>query len=288
MTRQNLLKEIKKQLADAGIESADYESRVLLFWILGIDRGEYYMDPSGEVSVEEEKRLREVCSRRQKRVPLQYIMEETEFMGYPFFVDSRVLIPRQDTECLVELAVSSLGDTPAKVLDLCCGSGCIGISVKKICPMCEVTLSDISEEALKVAAYNAKALEAEVHIIKSDLFDGFPGEKFDRVLSNPPYIKSQVIEGLMPEVRDYEPRLALDGKEDGLYFYRKIIEQSHEYLNDNGKLLFEIGADQGKEVAGLMKKKGFQNVEIRQDLSGLDRIVSGTKSDQQQEEKEDV
>lgn len=285
MTRHKLLEQIKQRLTDAGVESAEYESRALLEWILEIDRSEYYMNPEKEVEKDKEERLAKICALREKRMPLQYIMEQTEFMGYSFYVNPHVLIPRQDTECLVELAVSRIGNLPERVLDLCCGSGCIGISVKKLCPASKVTLLDISEEALNVAAYNAKSLDANVEIIRSDLFKELHQEKYDYILSNPPYIKSQVIEELMPEVKEYEPRLALDGKEDGLYYYKKIIEQALEYLKNNGKLIFEIGADQGESVAYLMKQNGFTEVNVKQDLAGLDRIVLGIKSDQKQEER---
>lgn len=277
MTRQEILKQLRERLAKAGIESAEYESRALLEWVLEIDRSEYYMDPAAPVEKEAEEKLFCVCALREKRIPLQYIMGEAEFMGYSFLVNSHVLIPRQDTECLVELAVSLMGDSHGQVLDLCCGSGCIGISVKKICKNTQVTLSDISGEALAVAAENVKRLDADVSVVRSDLFEELKGNTYDYILSNPPYIKSKVVEELMPEVKDYEPRLALDGMEDGLYYYRRIIEQSFEFLNDKGRLLFEIGADQGEEVAGLMRRQGFKNVEIKQDLAGLDRIVLGVK-----------
>ena len=168
-----------------------------------------------------------------------------------------------------------------RVLDLCTGSGCIGISVKLLCPEAEVTLADVSEGALDVAKKNAWNLGASVRLVQGDLFENVQGT-YDYILSNPPYIPSQVIEELMPEVRDYEPRLALDGTGDGLYFYRKIIAQAGDYLKPEGLLAFEIGYDQGEAVSSLMKTQGYTQVHVFKDLAGLDRVVTGRKN---QEEK---
>ena len=151
-----------------------------------------------------------------------------------------------------------------KVLDLCTGSGCIGISVKKLCQNTKVTLADISEGALAVAKKNAENLNANVTLIRGNLFENIEG-RFDYILSNPPYIPSQVIQGLMPEVKDHEPRLALDGEEDGLAFYRKIIEQAPDYLNSNGRIYFEIGAEQGEDMIRLMTDRGFSEVKVHKD-----------------------
>lgn len=320
MTIREVLTNIRERLQKAGIEDFEYESWLLLDWKLHIDRAEFYMNPDGEVKEELLGELEEVLAKREQRIPLQYLMGECEFMGYNFYVDERVLIPRQDTECLVELAAESIqtetlyrkqkvlaaqytGSNLAnisanndshnvsdgklkqvvqknkkiKVLDLCTGSGCIGISVAKLCPEAEVTLADISEGALAVAGKNAENLKAEISLIKGNLFENIE-ERFDYILSNPPYIPSQVIEGLMPEVRDYEPRLALDGEADGLSFYRQIIEQAPDYLNPDGRIYFEIGAEQGEDLTRLMTERGFSEVEVYKDLAGLDRIVSGIYS----------
>lgn len=317
MTIREVLTNIRERLQKAGIEDFEYESWVFLDWKLHIDRAEFYMNPNGEVKEELLEGLEEVLQKREQRIPLQYLMGECEFMGYDFYVDERVLIPRQDTECLVELAVESIqtemlyrkqknlvaqhtgsnrthisSDDSAcnvndrklkqdiqriKVLDLCTGSGCIGISVAKLCPEAEVTLADISEGALAVAGKNAKNLEAEVTLVKGNLFENIEG-RFDYILSNPPYIPSQVIEGLMPEVREHEPRLALDGEDDGLSFYRKIIEQAPEYLKPDGRIYFEIGAEQGADLTCLMTERGFSEVKVHKDLAGLDRIVTGIYS----------
>lgn len=295
MTIREVLINIRERLQNAGIEDFEYESWAFLDWKLHIDRAEFYMNPNGEVKEELLAELESVLKQREQRVPLQYLMGECEFMGYDFYVDERVLIPRQDTECLVELAVEDIrniktqnrcesnntadqkNEQKVKVLDLCTGSGCIGISVAKLCPDTEVTLGDISEGALSVAKKNAQNLDAGVTLIKGNLFENIEG-RFDYILSNPPYIPSEVIEGLMPEVKEHEPRLALDGEADGLSFYREIINEAPDYLNPDGRIYFEIGAEQGEDLTHLMNERGFSEVKVHKDLAGLDRIVTGIYS----------
>ena len=295
MTIREVLINIRERLQNAGIEDFEYESWAFLDWKLHIDRAEFYMNPNGEVKEELLAELESVLKQREQRMPLQYLMGECEFMGYDFYVDERVLIPRQDTECLVELAVEDIrniktqnrcesnntadrkNEQKVKVLDLCTGSGCIGISVAKLCPDTEVTLADISEGALSVAKKNAQDLDAGVTLIKGNLFENIEG-RFDYILSNPPYIPSEVIEGLMPEVKEHEPRLALDGEADGLSFYREIINEAPDYLNPDGRIYFEIGAEQGEDLTHLMNERGFSEVKVHKDLAGLDRIVTGIYS----------
>ena len=295
MTIREVLTNIRERLQNAGIEDFEYESWAFLDWKLHINRAEFYMNPDGKVKEELLEELERVLKQREQRVPLQYLMGECEFMGYDFYVDARVLIPRQDTECLVELAVESIREkkvklgqeyseadhgenvSKVKVLDLCTGSGCIGISVAKLCPDTEVTLADISEGALSVAKKNADNLGADVTLIRGNLFENIEG-RFDYILSNTPYIPSEVIEGLMPEVKEHEPRLALDGEVDGLSFYRKIINEAPDYLNPEGRIYFEIGAEQGKDLIRLMDERGFSEVKVHKDLAGLDRIVTGIYS----------
>lgn len=279
MTIREVLTNIRGRLQNAGIEDFEYESWVFLDWKLHIDRAEFYMNPNGEVKEELLEELESVLKQREQRVPLQYLMGECEFMGYDFYVDEQVLIPRQDTECLVELAVESIRKelTKVRVLDLCTGSGCIGISVAKLCPDTEVTLADISDGALSVAKKNAQNLGVDVTLIKGNLFENIEG-RFDYILSNPPYIPSEVIEGLMPEVKEHEPRLALDGEADGLSFYRRIINAAPDYLNSDGRIYFEIGAEQGEDLTRLMNERGFCEVKVHKDLAGLDRIVTGIYS----------
>lgn len=276
VTRKEIREETARRLREAGIEEYEYETWVLLEWKLGVDRAEYFMDPDAEVPQEQWNDLDAALRKRERRIPLQYLMGSCEFMGYSFSVDERVLIPRQDTECLVELAVEQMRrrPEPCRVLDLCTGSGCIGVSVKLLCPQAQVVLSDVSEGALAVAGENARRLGAPVELVQGDLFENVQGT-FDYILSNPPYIPSKVIDGLMPEVRDHEPRLALDGTEDGLHFYRRIVREATKRLRPGGRLLFEIGQEQGEALLSLLQEAGYEETVIRQDLAGLDRIAVG-------------
>ena len=276
VTRKEIREETARRLREAGIEEYEYETWMLLEWKLGVDRAEYFMDPDAEVPQEQWNDLDAALRKRERRIPLQYLMGSCEFMGYSFAVDERVLIPRQDTECLVELAVEQMrrSPEPCRVLDLCTGSGCIGVSVKLLCPQAQVVLSDVSERALAVAGENARRLGAPVELVQGDLFENVQGT-FDYILSNPPYIPSKVIDGLMPEVRDHEPRLALDGTEDGLHFYRRIVREATKRLRPGGRLLFEIGQEQGEALLLLLQEAGYEETAIRQDLAGLDRIAVG-------------
>lgn len=276
MKAKEMLTWTEKQLSQAGIEEAAWESKILLEWIFGIDRTEYYMNPDQMLEKEAIARLKSVVEKRTQHVPLQYLMGSCEFMGYEFLVDDRVLIPRQDTECLVEEACHCLKSMQEKrVLDLCCGSGCIGISIKKLCPDAEVTLADISADALCVAKTNAEKLNAEVTFVQGDLFAPLADAVYDCIVSNPPYIATEEIETLMPEVRDHEPRLALDGSEDGLKFYRKIVADARAHLKEGGQLLFEIGMEQGGSLREIFEENGYIEIEIKKDLAGLNRIAAG-------------
>jgi len=214
-----------------------------------------------------------VLNKRAEHVPLQYITGEQEFMGIPFHVNDAVLIPRQDTETLVEEALKVIRPG-MKVLDMCTGSGCILISILK--NVVDVTGFgyDISKQAINVAKENAKLNNVNATFERSDLFDDV-SDTFDVIVSNPPYIPTDVIGGLMPEVAVYEPMQALDGKEDGLHFYRRIVADASKYLNPEGKLLFEIGHDQGESVSSLMKEAGYKDVRVVKDLAGNDRVVIG-------------
>ena len=274
---QKIYREGEADLREAGIEEASLDAWYLLEFVTGISRAKYLCDPNMVIGEEAALKFCEYIERRAKRIPLQHITGEQEFMGYTFRVNEHVLVPRQDTEVLVEETIKFL--RPGKsVLDMCTGSGCILISLLKMGTekyyMRNIfgTGVDISEDALKVASYNAKALGVDVTFIQSDLFENVSG-KFDILVSNPPYIRTSVIEGLQEEVRLHDPFIALDGKEDGLYFYRKIIADSVNYLNDKAMVLFEIGHDQGKEVSELLGEAGFTNVWVKKDLAGLDRVV---------------
>ena len=279
MSLRDTLGTVRHELASAGIppEEAASEGWILLDLVCGIKREDYYMNQDASVPQEKLKALFGIVDRRKERIPLQYLTGCAWFMGFPFYVDERVLIPRQDTECLVEEALAFLQDeSRPRILDLCTGSGCIGIALKKLFPAAEVTLLDLSADALEVAAVNAGRLDAEVEIVQGDLFEGLNG-RFDYILSNPPYIPTAVIETLMPEVKDHEPRTALDGEADGLFFYRRIVREAGAYLSGGGWLLFEIGADQGAALAALFEAEGYRQIQIKKDLSGLDRVALARK-----------
>lgn len=215
---------------------------------------------------------------RAKHIPLQYITLEQNFMGFKFYVNENVLIPRWDTEILVEKTMDlckNINTKNIEVLDMCTGSGCIAISIKKLCKNAVVTAVDLSSNALLVAKKNAKNLEADITFYESDLFDKLEGKQFDLIVSNPPYIRTKDIDELMDEVRLHEPFMALDGSEDGLRFYRKITEDATKHLKENGFLIYEIGCDQASEVRAIMENNGFDDIEIIKDLAGLDRVVFG-------------
>ena len=262
----------KENIADAKIDAL-----YMLQMACKIDRNFYYLHEEDELTAEQQSEYESTVHKRAEHVPLQYIIGEQEFMGLKFKVNSNVLIPRQDTETLVEEALR-IAKPGMRVLDLCTGSGCIIISLAKNVADISCTGSDISKQALLVAKENAKANEVEVEWERSDLFENISGT-FDLIVSNPPYIPTGEIPGLMPEVRDFEPVDALDGKEDGLYFYRIITEKSPEYLTSDGYLYFEIGYDQGEAVSAMMRQCGYTQVEVIKDLAGNVRVVKGRKKE---------
>lgn len=265
----------KGTLAAAGIEEAELDARLLLEEICGTDRNTLLVHGGRNVTEEELAQYKEMLEKRSAHIPLQQIIGRQSFMGLEFYVDENVLIPRQDTELLVEEALQELHDG-MRILDMCTGSGCILLSLLKYSNDCEGIGADISEEALKVAERNRVQLGLEnAAFIRSDLFEAVEG-KFDLLVSNPPYICSDVIDTLMPEVREHEPRQALDGSADGLHFYRRILADCRAYLKPGGMLLFEIGYDQGEAVKRLMEENGFLEVEVKKDYGGLDRVVLGT------------
>lgn len=273
-TYKEALCRAEERLCRAGIEEAALDAWLLFSWITGISRAVYFMDSSREwTDREEQKRYGELIGKRAERIPLQYLTGVQQFMGLDFQVTPSVLIPRQDTETLVEYALQSLhpGD---RVLDLCTGSGCIGISLMKLGKV-QVWCADISKEALEVAECNGKRLGCdEIHWIQSDLLDQIEEKGFDMIVSNPPYIASEAIGGLMPEVRDYEPRLALDGETDGLAFYRRLASDCGVFLKPAGQLCLEIGYDQGTAVSGLLANAGWERILVHKDAAGQDRVVS--------------
>ena len=266
----------KNLLKTAEIEEYETDAWLLLEAVLGCTRNDLFMRPEMELSKEQEEKLQEFLKKRISRIPLQQILGVQYFCGLPFRVTEDVLCPRQDTEVLVEEAMKRIRPG-AKILDLCTGSGCILLSLLHLTKGCQGTGSDLSEKALEVAGDNAKNLGIDCELIRGDLFENIK-ERFDMIVSNPPYIATKEIETLMPEVRDHEPRMALDGMEDGLYFYRKNIGSASDYLKDDGWLIFEIGYDQGEAVSTMMKREGFDQVQVIKDLAGLDRVVAGKRS----------
>jgi len=274
MEYKNLFETGKRRLCEAGIEEADLDARLLLEYVCGTDRNTLLVHGDREVSGEECSLYEACIIKREKRIPLQYITGEQEFMGLKFAVNEHVLIPRQDTEILVEEVLRQLHDGMS-ILDMGTGSGCILLSLLQYSNDCEGTGVDISEEALETARENAGRLSKAPVLIKSDLFEKVEG-KYDVIVSNPPYIPTKVIPTLMSEVKEYEPVGALDGKEDGLFFYKEIIRQAGEHLNRGGKLFFEIGCDQAEEVSDFLEKAGYREVEVVKDFAGLDRVVFGT------------
>lgn len=273
-------------LREAGIEEADLDARLLLEYVCGSSRNDLLVHGDRQVEETQADRYQEIIGRRAGRIPLQYLTGVQEFMGLEYQVDRHVLIPRQDTEILVEEALKNMHDG-MRLLDLCTGSGCILISLLRYSNDCTGVGTDISQEALEVARKNAARLlgdaggdhgtdgtDRAVFLI-SDLLEEVEG-MFDLVVSNPPYIPGDVIASLMPEVREYEPVIALDGGGDGLVFYRRILAGVKACLKKGGMLFFEIGYDQAEDVSCLMAKAGFLEIQVVKDYAGLDRVVYGT------------
>lgn len=265
----------KEQLQKAGITEAELDARLLLEFICHTDRNALYAHGDQEIEEEKMQDFLQLIEKRAVHIPLQHLTGEQNFMGLDFLVNEHVLIPRQDTEILVEEIMRDLHDG-IRILDMCTGSGCILLSLLHYSNDCSGVGVDVSEDALAVARQNAdKLAEKQALFIQSDLFEKVEGS-FDLIVSNPPYIRSQEIAGLMPEVREHEPHLALDGKDDGLHFYREIIKGAMPHLERGGQLFFEIGYDQGEAVQALLAANGYTEIAVVKDYAGLDRVVYGT------------
>lgn len=264
-------------LSEAGVPDASVDAWYLFEYVTGLSRAIYLLKEEEEMPEEECFRYEELLRKRAERIPLQYITGVQEFMGFEFCVSKATLIPRQDTEILVEEAGKVAGGK--RVLDLCTGTGCIIISLAKLLPLSRAVGTDISPEAVETAKKNAKALGADVSFYCGDLFEALPrAERFDVIVSNPPYIPSAEIEGLMPEVREHEPVTALDGDTDGLRFYREIIRHAKEYLEEKGTILFEIGCEQAEDIRKLLETEGFKEIYVKKDYAGLDRVIGAVRS----------
>ena len=288
-TLNGLLKNGQKILEQSGIREAGLDAWLLLEYITGKSRAYYFAHGDEGVTEETACRYQELIRKRAEHIPLQHLTHQAFFMGYEFYVNEDVLVPRQDTETLMEAALELLkGNKAPRILDMCTGSGCIITSLMLEVPEASGIGVDLSEKALEVAIRNARELGTadRTKFVKSDLFSAEYFSKkdnaekvtgYDMLISNPPYIPSGEIEGLMEEVQLHDPRMALDGMEDGLYFYREITRQAMDHIRPGGWLLYEIGCEQGKDVRELLEKEGFIKTEIRQDLCGLDRVVLGQR-----------
>lgn len=274
MTFREAIEVGERVLRLAEIEDAKNDAWLLLALVCKINRTYYYVHMDEMLTEEQAKEFECVLKKRAEHIPLQYITGEQEFMGLTFKVNTSVLIPRQDTETLVEEALKIVRPG-MKVLDMCTGSGCILISILKNTTGVEGIGYDISKQALIVAKENARLNGVATSFERSDLFENVT-EVYDVIVSNPPYIPTDVIHGLMPEVSVFEPFEALDGKEDGLHFYRKIVKECRKHLTENGTILFEIGHDQGEAVSNMLRYAGFRAVRVVKDLAGNDRVVIGS------------
>ena len=304
MTYQEACRQVTNRLKELNIEDAASDAWILLEYVTGMDRTRFYVDGMRKMPEEQEQRYLMLAAKREQRIPVQHLTGTQEFMGMEFHVNEHVLVPRQDTEILVEAAEQVIRritaeknagdgeaagadqaeehrdaaaehrDAAANVLDMCTGSGCIAISLQARNPQIRCMAADISEAALEVARQNARELGADVTFVKSDMFDRIEGS-FDLIVSNPPYIPTRVIEELEEEVRLHDPFGALDGREDGLHFYRILAELSPRYLKNGGHLYMEIGHDQSEAVEELLRGAGFEQIRTQKDLAGLDRVVSG-------------
>lgn len=277
MTYEELCCYGNRVLHSVGIEDADYDSVELLLYLLGESRTFFLLNKKNRVPDDKIEAYKNLIEKRKKHIPLQHITGTASFYGYDFKVNENVLIPRQDTECVVEYALKKIEDTDCLIMDMCTGSGCIGITIALKKASAKVLAYDISAAALEVAKENAKKLEAyNIEFLNSDLFVNVSDDrKFDMIVSNPPYIATKEIDKLTEEVKNHDPMLALDGFEDGLFFYRQITKNAVDYLKKDGYLIYEIGFDQGESVKNLMIENGFYEVTVLKDLAGLDRIVSG-------------
>ena len=283
MTLHQLLNEGMGRLSRAGDPEASVDARRLLLEAFGLDTVHFLMRRMEPLEDTEAVRraaedYRQMVEKRCRRIPLQHILGTQDFMGLTFQVNRHVLIPRQDTETLVELVLEEQKDRRKRILDLCTGSGCIAVSLAALGGYEDITAADLSEEALKVAGANGVRIlgEDRIRLRKGDLFQALePGETFDILVSNPPYIPTKVIRGLEPEVKDHEPMMALDGEADGLGFYRRISAEAGPWLRPGAAVYLEIGHDQAESVCALLEEAGCGGIRVVKELPGKDRVVRG-------------
>ncbi len=276
MTAREAVIEVKNRLEESNIPSALLDAELIVGRAAGMTRALLLAHPERELDEKESGYIRDMLKKRLSRIPMQYILGSCEFMGFNFNVNRSTLIPRSDTETVVEKAIDIIKEKKYKTaLDIGTGSGAIAVSIAKYTDTA-VTASDISQSAIDTARLNAEQNNVSVDFVKSDMFSELEG-RFDIIISNPPYIERDVIKTLEPEVRKYEPITALDGGEDGLCFYRVITKEAPKHLNKGGALIFEIGCNQAYAVKKLMKINNFDEISVNKDLSGLDRVVIGFK-----------
>ncbi len=271
------LEEAVKILKDNNIDEAIIKAKIVLCMVLKIEKEYIIINDSKEMAKEDEEKYFQYINKLKNGIPLQYITNNQEFMKLNFFVDENVLIPRADTEILVEEVISLANDDKNKILDVCTGSGAIAVSLAKYIKNSNVMAIDISKEALKIAEKNSFNNNVNIKFIESDLFNNLEENDFDIIVSNPPYIRENVINELSIEVK-HEPKIALDGGKDGLDFYRKLSSESYKYLKEDGYLCLEIGYDQKNEVIEILKnEKKYKNIYSKKDLFGNDRIIIAQK-----------
>lgn len=267
----------KKELEKAGIEDYVFESKQIIKYVTGYSNAQILQKYTEQLTEFQENNLTVIIKQRLIRYPLQYILGRWNFFGREFFVGPGVLIPRSDTETVMDVCLEFIkGKEKTDVLDLCAGSGCIGITIKGECPKSQVTLVEKYDEAISYTQKNAKHNNIDVKIVKGDVLEGCECEnKYDLIVSNPPYITAEDMKSLQPEVQ-FEPKTALDGGEDGLLFYRAIAEKYKTSLKENGVLVFEVGINQSQSVKEILRKNGFKDISSRKDLNDIERVVFGT------------
>lgn len=267
----------KKELEKAGIEDYVFESKQIIKHITGYSNSQILQKYTEQLTEFQENNLTVIIKQRLIRYPLQYILGRWNFFGREFFVGPGVLIPRSDTETVMDVCLEFIKEKErADVLDLCAGSGCIGITIKGECPKSQVTLVEKFDEAISYTQKNAKHNNIDVKIVKGDVLEGCECEnKYDLIVSNPPYITAEDMKALQPEVQ-FEPKTALEGGEDGLLFYRAITEKYKNSLKENGVLVFEVGINQSESVKEILRENGFKDISSRKDLNDIERVVFGT------------
>ncbi len=275
MTFENAISFAIDKLEKSGIDDAKIDAFLLLKAATSVDKSKYYLCAKDELEVKDEEKFLAMLEKRAEHVPAQYIIGKTNFMGFDISVNENVLIPRQDTESVVEETLKKIPQS-ATVLDMCTGSGCIAIAIKKFRDDAKVFAADISRKALEVAKINIEDNNLDIKLIESDLFENIE-ESFDVIISNPPYVTKNEYDELESEVKNFEPKLALVAGDDGLDIYKRLIPAAYDHLNDNGIISLEIGCNQAAAVSDLLKENNFRDIKVNKDLPGKDRNIIAIK-----------